>query len=179
MHHNFIVANYAADGGCFDHDDGSAYYDMHHNFCVYGGHKSDFDGHSKISRNSLHVFPFVYLPVCFSVSTQGPPPKGYAETYVNNTCILHANEAYINIDGTDLTDFTQVDDGFVVGHNTIYVPGGADGAMVKGANDQVVTAKKFKSLGHDETSKFIDENPTADMILSWAKDMLLGEEEHH
>ena len=25
-HHNFIVANYAADGGCLDNDDGSSYY---------------------------------------------------------------------------------------------------------------------------------------------------------
>ena len=24
--HNFIVANYAADGGCLDNDDGSSYY---------------------------------------------------------------------------------------------------------------------------------------------------------
>jgi hypothetical protein len=37
MHHNFIVANYAADGGCFDHDDGSCYYTMRNNFCVFGG----------------------------------------------------------------------------------------------------------------------------------------------
>ena len=26
VHHNFIVANYAADGGCLDNDDGSAWY---------------------------------------------------------------------------------------------------------------------------------------------------------
>ena len=50
MHHNFIVANYAADGGCLDNDDGSSWYDIHHNFCLFGGHKSDFDGNSKISR---------------------------------------------------------------------------------------------------------------------------------
>ena len=40
MHHNFIVANYAADGGCLDNDDGSSYYDIHHNYCVFGGHVS-------------------------------------------------------------------------------------------------------------------------------------------
>lgn len=39
VHNNFIVANYAADGGCLDNDDGSAYYEIHHNFCVFGGHK--------------------------------------------------------------------------------------------------------------------------------------------
>jgi hypothetical protein len=34
VHNNFIVANYAADGGCLDNDDGSSYYHIHHNFCV-------------------------------------------------------------------------------------------------------------------------------------------------
>jgi hypothetical protein len=33
---NFIVCNYAADGGCFDNDDGSSFYEMHHNLCVFG-----------------------------------------------------------------------------------------------------------------------------------------------
>jgi hypothetical protein len=28
VHNNFIVANYAADGGCLDNDDGSSYYDI-------------------------------------------------------------------------------------------------------------------------------------------------------
>ena len=33
---NFIVCNYAADGGCLDNDDGSSYYSIRSNFCVYG-----------------------------------------------------------------------------------------------------------------------------------------------
>ena len=48
-HHNLIVSNYGADGGCLDNDDGSSYYRIHHNVCFYGGHKSDFDGHDKLS----------------------------------------------------------------------------------------------------------------------------------
>ena len=41
VHHNLIVANYAADGGCLDNDDGSAWYKIHDNACLFGGHKSD------------------------------------------------------------------------------------------------------------------------------------------
>lgn len=37
------VANYAADGGCLDNDDGSSYYNIHHNYCVYGGTPLTFD----------------------------------------------------------------------------------------------------------------------------------------
>ena len=40
--------------------DGSSYYKIHHNYCVFGGHKSDFDGNSKISSYNLAVFPSVY-----------------------------------------------------------------------------------------------------------------------
>lgn len=57
VHHNFLVANYGADGerisgsasashagmptrssagGCLDNDDGSSFYDIVSNFCVYG-----------------------------------------------------------------------------------------------------------------------------------------------
>lgn len=42
---NFFVANYGANGGAADNDDGSSRYHIHRNFWVYGGSKSDFDGH--------------------------------------------------------------------------------------------------------------------------------------
>lgn len=44
LHHNWIVANYAADGGCYDNDDGSSWYLEQDNFCIYGGMKSNFEG---------------------------------------------------------------------------------------------------------------------------------------
>ncbi len=62
VHNNFIVANYAADGGCLDNDDGSAYYAIHHNFCIYGGHKQNFDGHDKHSTYNVYVYPQVCVP---------------------------------------------------------------------------------------------------------------------
>ena len=64
VHHNLIVANYGADGGCLDNDDGTSYYRIHANVCFYGGHKSDFDGHSKISSANLHIHPSVYGVKC-------------------------------------------------------------------------------------------------------------------
>jgi len=55
LDHNFIVAGGGANGGSFDHDDGSSFYRDHDNFEVYGGHKSDFDGHAKRSYNNIHA----------------------------------------------------------------------------------------------------------------------------
>ena len=120
VHNNFIVANYvshtctrlvslcswflwfiqAADGGCLDNDDGSSYYDIHHNYCVYGGHKQNFDGHSKRGFSNVYVYPQVYGDKCVDEETQGEkthtsgphglPPAGYAEAYTDNICILAA-----------------------------------------------------------------------------------------
>ena len=39
VHHNMIDANYAADGGCLDNDDGSAWYKIHDNACIFGGER--------------------------------------------------------------------------------------------------------------------------------------------
>jgi hypothetical protein len=47
----------------------------------------DFDGNSKISSFNLHVYPSVYGSKCFG-ELQYMPPKGYAEGYHDNTCIL-------------------------------------------------------------------------------------------
>ena len=87
VHHNFIVANFAADGGCLDNDDGSSYYDIRDNVCFFGGHKQNFDGHSKRGFRNLYIHPSVYGVKCIdeetegeSTGTSGPhglPEKGY------------------------------------------------------------------------------------------------------
>jgi len=46
---NLIVSNYEATAGCVDTDDGSSWLRVESNFCVYGGHKSAFDGHAKLT----------------------------------------------------------------------------------------------------------------------------------
>ena len=53
-------------GGAIDNDDGSSFYDEHHNFAVYGGAKmGNIDGHAKVSHNNVFAFPNVYGKNCF------------------------------------------------------------------------------------------------------------------
>ena len=133
MHKNFIVANYAADGGCLDNDDGSSYYQIHHNFCVFGGHKSDFDGNSKISSFNLHAYPSVYGAKCLGILAQLLPPKGYAEGYNNNVCILgDAGDPYLDVGGVVGANCLEspaakqlFEDGLLLSNNTV----GADGNL--------------------------------------------------
>ena len=176
VHHNFIVANYAADGGCLDNDDGSSYYDIHHNFCVFGGHKSDFDGNRKISRNNIHAYSSVYGVTCASIGAQLLPPKGYAEEYHDNVCILQdAGAKYLNLGGVVggecLTSDTETafKDGLVLGNNTVYAP---SGSVTVACGDKTVDFGKFQQMGFDATSHVSGDVPEAETIIGWAKDML-------
>jgi hypothetical protein len=81
INHNFFIANYES-SMCVDNDDGSCFYEIHDNVCAYGGHKSDFAGHSKRTFNSLQIFP--KKDSC--VKTQ-PSATGFQDAYFNNTCL--------------------------------------------------------------------------------------------
>lgn len=184
MHHNMIVANYAADGGCLDNDDGSSYYDIHHNYCVYGGHKSDFDGNSKISSFNLHVYPSVYGSKCFG-ELQYMPPKGYAEGYHDNTCILPAPAApgklpnYGTFGGFGPGGHTVCDgsaksvatlpDSFMLGNNTVYVPG-ANATVT--CNSKLINFAHFQAMGYDASTMIKGEAPNPAEITMWAKQLL-------
>jgi len=120
LHHNFIVANYAADGGCFDNDDGSSFYREEANFCVYGGMKSNFEGSNKRSRGNLHAYASVYGDVCLSGINQ--ISDAWADGYVNNTCILaRRGDPYISLTQPGGAPTRQLH--LLLGNNTVYAPG--------------------------------------------------------
>ena len=55
IHRNLFFANYGA-GQSVDNDDGSSYYDIHHNVeYASGGLKSDYAGHDKLYYDNLNV----------------------------------------------------------------------------------------------------------------------------
>merc|ERR1711998_79897 len=186
VHNNFIVANYAADGGCLDNDDGSAYYDIHHNFCMYGGHKQNFDGHSKHSFNNIHVFPQVYGTKCIDEEAegwteeyQGLPPPGYAEEYTDNICILpNRGDPYMVSQAGSIDDPEGYAKGMVLRNNTIYIPGG-DAHSVVTVGDTKVSFKEFQKRGFDPTSRVIAGTPSVAQIVAWAEPLLDLEPEQY
>merc|ERR1711998_442510 len=181
VHNNFIVANYAADGGCLDNDDGSSYYDIHHNFCMYGGHRQNFDGHSKRSFGNIHVHPQVYGTKCIdeeaegwgfdppaSAGPYGLPPKGYAEEYTDNICILpKAGDPYLVSQGGSLDDRKAFENSMVLRNNTVYIPGGDAESVVTVAGQQLSFAE-FQDHGFDPSSKIIAGAPSTAQIAAWA-----------
>jgi len=186
-HHNFIVANYAADGGCLDNDDGSSYYHINNNFCVYGGHKSDFDGNAKISDGNIHVYPSVYSSTCVGELQADPPALPYAEGYINNICILPGKASTymtLNLNGVhcdgQAKSLAVFAEGFIASNNTVYVPGGAASLV---CNHVTFNASAFMtgspptkewnhSIGYDRTSRISGDVPSPATIIGWAKNML-------
>jgi len=165
---NFIVSNYAADGGCFDNDDGSSYYKLHHNLCVFGGHKSDFDGHSKVSHNNLYIYPTVWhIPACLR-ELQALPPKGYAEGFYNNTCVMASqNDTYIAI--ADSACPASLADGTHLGNNSVLVPRGQARVV---CGHHIHDAATFVEQGYDPGTTISAHMPTTAEMTNWAKALL-------
>ena len=201
VHNNFIVSNYAADGGCLDNDDGSSYYAIHHNFCVYGGHKCDFDGNNKISSFNVHAYPSVYGTTCVVVGDQSLPIKGYAEGYHDNKCVLPAASApYLKLEGGQdvgclsgpepngmptwpssrqtiahpldgsAASLKAFNDGIIVGNNSVYT---VDGLATIFCGKDKLTSDKFQAAGYDKSTTFSKQMPTNEVIIGWAKGLLL------
>lgn len=116
----------------------SSWYLEQHNFCVYGGMKSNFQGHNKRTSDSLHAFATVYGDCCVNglgtVSPEFAEGEAAHETtlkctssyliagagYSNNVCILtKSGDPYIEYHGSCPTA------GYygILGNNTIYSPG--------------------------------------------------------
>ena len=184
VHNNFIVANYAADGGCLDNDDGSSYYDIHHNFCVFGGHKQNFDGHSKRGFANVYAYPQVYGAKCVDEETEGIstgtsgsgglPPAGYAESYFDNICVLDKGAPYLSVGGR-LDDRAGFEAGLKLSNNTVYSDGGdfSSIVIVNGGDKQAkVSFSEFQKQGFDPTSRVSGNMPTPEDIVGWARPLL-------
>ena len=89
-----------ANGGCIDNDDGSSWYNLTDNFFIYGGHKSDFQGHNKRSYGNVNAYPGVYGPRCVGIFGLPVPTANHLwdEAYTGNKCITATeNETYIAV----------------------------------------------------------------------------------
>eukprot|EP00052_Salpingoeca_macrocollata_P019021 m.157013 g.157013 ORF g.157013 m.157013 type:complete len:921 (+) comp20843_c1_seq1:32-2794(+) len=168
IHHNFAVANYGADGGCFDTDDGSSWYMVDHNFFIFGGHKSDFNGHNKRSHSNINVYPSVYGPRCVMVPL--PDPKlghDWDEAYSNCTCILAtAGETYLDL-GNCPKDVMAQDLTIILGSNKLYAPQAK--VTVKCQRDY--TLDEWQAAGFDKGTT-VQDSPSVQQIVEMGRQLL-------
>lgn len=97
IHHNFFIGNYNA-LFAVDTDDGSSYYEVHHNFLVSAGEglKSICGSHDMHHHDNIYAYPWGQ---CWQVSGGAPGTpnwsggSGFNDSYINNTCIPVSQDA--------------------------------------------------------------------------------------
>ena len=159
-------------------EQGSAYYEIRYNYCVYGGHKS-LVGHSKVSHHNIHVHPSVYGTSCFSGWGYGP--AGYEEGYHDNVCILPtAGATYLawSGNGNQQRNLTSASSSPLVGltfyNNTVFAPGEPMiGVQVGIPATGTMNASTFWAAGYDPGSTTSSDMPTALTVNAWARALLL------
>ena len=155
-----------------------------HNFCVFGGHKQNFDGHSKRGFANVYAYPSVYGAKCVDEETQGLdtgtsgsgglPPAGYAEAYFDNICVLDKGAPYLSVGGR-LDDRKGFEAGLKLSNNTVYSEGGDFGTIVQingGDHKKRLSFGDFQKQGFDTSSRVSGDMPTPDTIVSWARPLL-------
>jgi len=147
IHHNFMIANYNSQEA-IDNDDGSAYYNTHHNYFVYAqsGLKSDFGGHHNFHESNVYA----YITTAFW-------GKGWSDRFINNSVVL--------LDpGRGYSSDCQLAQDQQVSGNSVYI---------KNASLNVcgTTLQKWVAAGHDNGTT-IHDLPSDEALVQMGKDLL-------
>jgi len=152
IHHNFFIDNYSPQENV-DNDDGSAYYDTHDNFFVYGGNgmKNDFGGHDNYHHGNIYAY--VGQAIGFY---DAPMLDGHEDKFYDNKVVMT---------GTNFGSFTCTGQGATQVHNNQYFT--STGNMTECGKDLDV----WQAAGHDQSSS-VAKTPESAQIINWAREKL-------
>ena len=174
---NLVVAGGGANSAALDHDDGSSYYYNHHNVHVYGGHKSNFDGHNKRSVSNLMLFPIVYAPQCMRIFPSLPVATAdahWAEQFVSNTCILaSAADWYLDLGPDGCAPGAAVASQIVLENNSVLVPPGSNASVRCGGT--ILTFAEWMATGSERGTTLGMVPPTAKIVARARAVLGMGE----
>mmetsp|Transcript_20004 Transcript_20004/g.27525 ORF Transcript_20004/g.27525 Transcript_20004/m.27525 type:complete len:912 (+) Transcript_20004:97-2832(+) len=158
IHHNFFISNYQAYVPV-DTDDGCSYFDVHHNFFVYGdfGLKSDFGGHDHYDHDNIYAFNGN------AYGTGIPDIGGNFDSFYHNRFIARAGRCSDFCYGstcpdTALPDMEVYDNMIYTEDATAHVCGMSFDNWQAGGNDVMTT---------------IDYWPPNDVIIQWGRELLM------
>merc|ERR1712203_136924 len=171
IHHNFVVSNYGGFKGV-DNDDGSSYYQIHHNIMVNGWmHKSNYGGHAKATYGNLGAF------VSYGMRMNAPQVPSQVDGFYNNTCVFMngADRVYAEV-SEDSADCPKGQDCYQrIGNNTVYT----DSSVVPTvgfppgkSHDKYITIDKWLKLGHDQGTTWNQTLPSSAQIADWGRALL-------
>lgn len=83
-----MIANYNSQEA-IDNDDGSCYYETHHNFFAYSGNgmKNDFGGHDNHHHDNVYAYVGRGYGICSQL-------EGHEDYFYNNAVVLRGDGDY-------------------------------------------------------------------------------------
>jgi len=159
--HNFILGNYNTFSP-IDTDDGSCYFEVHHNVLTYGGlgQKADIGGHDVVWHHNLVAY----------LGTSMLLWNGFYENHwdvnYNNTVLLQNDGNYTSAAWGTFNCISPADGGIIIFNNTVYSPTGA-------VLECGVPLKEWQAQGgwHDLGTTAAP-YPSDDVILAQARQLL-------
>eukprot|EP01116_Phalansterium_solitarium_P023012 TRINITY_DN785_c0_g1_i1.p1 TRINITY_DN785_c0_g1~~TRINITY_DN785_c0_g1_i1.p1 ORF type:complete len:881 (-),score=338.00 TRINITY_DN785_c0_g1_i1:265-2871(-) len=150
--HNFMISNYNGQEAV-DNDDGSAYYETHHNLLVYSGNgmKNDYGGHDNHHHDNVYAFVGQGFGICSQLD-------GHEDFFYSNTVVQTRDGNYANGACSD-PGMT------VVYNNTVYSPTGA-------ITECGMSLKQWQAKGNDPGTVAIAGYPTDEQLIAWSRAVL-------
>ena len=151
IHHNFFIDNYSPQENV-DNDDGSAYFETHDNFLVYGftGQKNDYGGHD--NHHECNIYAYVNQPlgiICQQLD-------GHENHFVHNKAVVESDKVGSLIcDGPGKT---------ILNNNQYFTPSGD-------IQECDMSLKDWQDKGNDLNST-VARIPKDEVIIGWARDLL-------
>jgi hypothetical protein len=162
VRYNFLYCSYGGVKG-IDHDDGSGWYNDHHNFMPLCSGK--MKGQAQTLSNNVYLYPN-WGPQCMHMMG-GMNPAGEPMYFVNNTCIAKSAEIYSSCT-TDMSGKGQV-----LRNNTYFVPGyGTNPKVTNGFPCSKGNWTDWVKTGEDVGSTISGDVPSVEVMAGWGKDLL-------
>ena len=175
---NVIIANYGGSQG-FDNDDGSSWYDIHHNVIYgeglkqdYGGHDSKYHDNLNIvhrydGQNCINAWPFKMGQGPCGDWSKGTERCSHAHHFENNKCIVLYTDIYSPGAGGCVTPSDSRKEGGAYLANNAYFTPNAGNATMKGCGN----LQKLQKDGSEMGSKAYGIPADAEWI-KWANALL-------
>jgi len=164
IHHNMFICNYGSNM-CIDNDDGSSYYLNHHNFEVYGGHKSDFGGHNKFTYNSVLAYAQDYQEGLCGEFPYAVP--NFVDGFYNNICIQGQVVPYLIIDNCDPKNINPAILP-VIRNNSVY---NSAASLSISCGSTVFNESDWQAKGFDKGTT-VHPMPSEDQIIHWGRALI-------
>jgi len=99
---------------------------------------------------------------------QAFPAPGFQEVYVNNTCVLGAQQNVVSVPVVGALTPAEFTSMLVIANNTLYTPDGNAAPGPKGFANYAA----FIAAGYDSGSVLRSDVPDANTIIAWARELI-------